>query len=116
MNISLKYFKSHILFLAIISIALISCEKPQESTPTDWPQFKKDNHRSANSSVQLDIATLGEDWGCIAAQMPVPAWYGPAKEDTYANSGPLPSMRDYDFAYYYEYQNRIVIDDIPLQS
>jgi len=87
-----------ILFLAI-SFLIQSC-KEKESTPQDWPQFKKDNYRSANSPVQLDLSTFGEDWEYTASQMPSPAWYGPAKEDTYAKSGPLPSMRDYDLSFY----------------
>jgi len=36
----------------------------------------------------------------FAPEVPLPAWYGPAKEDAFRNSGPLPSMRDYDLAYY----------------
>jgi outer membrane protein assembly factor BamB len=95
----LRYLKNNVLFLGIVSILIISCEEKQ-STPNDWPQFKKDNFRSANSSVQLDLATLGEDWVYTSSQLPVPAWDGSAKEDTYANSGPLPSMRDYDLSYY----------------
>ena len=97
----LNYFKSGLLLLVMVSTLFYSCEgEVQESTVQDWPQYKKDNHRSANSSIQIDVSTLGEDWVYSASQLPVPAWYGPAKEDTYAVSGPLPSMRDYDLAYY----------------
>jgi outer membrane protein assembly factor BamB len=97
----LNYFKSGLLLLVMVSALFYSCEgEVQESTAQDWPQYKKDNHRSANSSIQIDVSTLGEDWVYSAPQLPVPAWYGPAKEDTYALSGPLPSMRDYDLAYY----------------
>lgn len=95
----LMYLKNKILFIGIIFVLLYSCDKKQ-STSQDWPQFKKDNFRSANSSIQLDVTSLGEDWVYKASQMPSPAWYGPAKEDTYARSGPLPSMRDYDLSYY----------------
>lgn len=95
MVVQLKY-----LFLySVIGVLLIGC-KEEVSTPFDWPQFKKDNFRSGNSEVQLDVKNLGTDWVYNAPQLPSPAWYGPAKEDTYANSGPLPSMRDYDLAYY----------------
>ncbi|WP_192877639.1 MULTISPECIES: PQQ-binding-like beta-propeller repeat protein [Arenibacter] len=99
MKISIKSSLKNALLPLLAIIIFHSCAE-QQSTPQDWPQFKKDNYRSGNSSVQLDAATLGEDWVYTAAQMPVPAWYGPAKEDTYANSGPLPSMRDYDLSYY----------------
>ncbi|MCK5702377.1 MAG: PQQ-binding-like beta-propeller repeat protein, partial [Cyclobacteriaceae bacterium] len=66
----------------------------------DWPQFKNDNYRSGTSVVDLNLETLDLDWTYIAPQSPVPAWYGLAKEDAFAKSGPLPSMRDYDLAYY----------------
>lgn len=94
-----KFLKINLLLILAIFSLLQSC-KEQESTDQDWPQYKKDNHRSGNSNVNLDVATLGEDWVYTASQNPSPAWYGPAKEDTYAKSGPLPSMRDYDLAYY----------------
>lgn len=100
--ISLRHFN----LLALTIIVLFQSCKEKESTDQDWPQFKKDNHRSGNSNVELDVATFGEDWIYTASQLPSPAWYGPAKEDTYANSGPLPSMRDYDLAYY-----PIIVDD-----
>ena len=91
--------KTKLLLFLVISLSIFSC-KEKESTPQDWPQFKKDNYRSANSPVKLDLTTLGEEWEYTASQMPSPAWYGPAKEDTYAKSGPLPSMRDYDLSFY----------------
>ena len=87
-----------ILLLAAF-VVMLGCQE-KESTAQDWPQYKKDNHRSANSDVTLELESLGEDWVYSAPNLPVPAWYGPAKEDTYAKSGPLPSMRDYDLAYY----------------
>jgi len=99
MNIGHQKWQSKVISLVAIVLLMSSCQE-KEATINDWAQFKKDNFRSANSPVQLDIATLGEEWVYKAPQLPVPAWYGPAKEDTYANSGPLPSMRDYDLAYY----------------
>lgn len=86
--------KTLILF---ILIGVIACK---ESTPEDWPQYKNDNYRSGTSVVDLNLETLGLNWTYIASQEPAPAWYGPAKEDAFAKSGPLPSMRDYDMAYY----------------
>ncbi len=91
--------KTKIVLFLVLTLSIFSC-KEKESTPQDWPQFKKDNFRSANSPVKLDLSTFGEDWEYTASQMPSPAWYGPAKEDTYAKSGPLPSMRDYDLSFY----------------
>ncbi len=86
------------LFTAFL---IISCEKNvQIDMVQDWPQYKKDNFRSGNGAITLDLETMDENWVHATSQQPVPAWYGPAKEDTYANSGPLPSMRDYDLAYY----------------
>ena len=92
-----KYFllvKATILSLVILQI---SCQT--KITDSDWAQFKKDNFRSAVTRDSLSIVTLSETWS-YKAKMPVPAWYGPAKEDAYARSGPLPSMRDYDLSYY----------------
>jgi len=96
-----KYLRNSVFLLGLVSVLFASCEEEIKLDPVnDWPQFKKDNYRSGNASTQLDLATLGKDWQYNAPQMPVPAWYGPAKEDTYARSGPLPSMRDYDLSYY----------------
>ncbi|MDO5977409.1 PQQ-binding-like beta-propeller repeat protein [Flavivirga spongiicola] len=105
MKKTLRHIIRKVLFIGLITILFYNCEEQNkrilpEEVAQDWQQFKKDNFRSGNSSVQLDIATLGEDWHYKASQLPSPAWYGPAKEDTYARSGPLPSMRDYDLAYY----------------
>lgn len=101
MKTALNHLKTKVFIIGILSLVFLGCEKEIQLNPVkDWPQFKKDNYRSANATTQLDLATLGEDWQYNAPQMPVPAWYGPAKEDTYAVSGPLPSMRDYDLAYY----------------
>ena len=105
MKRTLRHIIRKVLFIGLIAILFYNCEEQNkrilpEEVAQDWQQFKKDNYRSANSTVQLDLATLGEDWNYKATQMPSPAWYGPAKEDTYAKSGPLPSMRDYDLSYY----------------
>lgn len=101
MKTLLNSLKFRVLLVGILSLFFFNCEKEIIGDPiNDWGQFKKDNYRSANSSIQLDLATLGEAWKYNAPQMPSPAWYGPAKEDTYAKSGPLPSMRDYDLSYY----------------
>jgi len=87
------------IFIISILISLISCSD-KTSTSEDWPQFKNDNFRSGISVVNLDLKTLDKKWTYVSAQEPAPAWYGPAYEDAYAKSGPLPSMRDYDLAYY----------------
>ncbi|MBI9065090.1 MAG: PQQ-binding-like beta-propeller repeat protein [Marinilabiliaceae bacterium] len=85
--------------IAVILVVMNGCTS-KEATPNDWPQFKNDNFRSGTSVVELDLEKLELNWTYEAPQEPVPAWYGPAKEDSYARSGPLPSMRDYDLAYY----------------
>ena len=90
--------KKSYLFLSFLCFILcVSCDKSAQQQ--DWATFKKDTYRSANARVYLDLKTLGKAWEHKAPQ-PVPAWYGPAKEDAYAVSGPLPSMRDYDVSYY----------------
>ena len=71
-----------------------------KSTAEDWPQYKKDNYRSGQTEAQIDLEKFGKVWSYDTGNEPVPAWYGPAKEDAYARSGPLPSMRDYDLSYY----------------
>lgn len=96
-NLNVKHF---VLF-ALSILLLHSCGlKAPEVTDSDWPQYKKDNYRSGNSAIEFDMQTQGEAWMYKAAQKPTPAWYGPAKEDAFAVSGPLPSMRDYDLSYY----------------
>lgn len=103
MNQYNKISKQAIKFIALVLFVQLfnSCaNQVHEITDADWPQFKKDNHRSANSNEKIDLRTTGEAWVFKSAQKPVPAWYGPAKEDAYAVSGPLPSMRDYDLSYY----------------
>jgi outer membrane protein assembly factor BamB len=87
------------LLVGIIVFLLTGCMQ-KEATRYDWPQFKNDNFRSGSSMVELNLEKLEKSWVYTANQEPVPAWYGPAKEDAYARSGPLPSMRDYDLAYY----------------
>lgn len=71
----------------------------EKVTPLDWPQFKKDNYRSGYIDADIDLAKFGMKWTYDTGQEPIPAWYGPAREDAYARSGPLPSMRDYDLSY-----------------
>jgi len=103
MNCFLKSPKKlkYLVVLAISALLLNSCtSRVQEVTDNDWPQYKKDNYRSGRSQSKIDVQTQGETWVYKAPQKPVPAWYGPAKEDAYAVSGPLPSMRDYDLSYY----------------
>ena len=88
-------------FFIVTGMILNSCKlNVRKITEADWPQYKKDNFRSANTNVQLNLSTLGQAWVHEAPQYPAPAWYGPAKEDAFALSGPLPSMRDYDLSYY----------------
>ena len=88
------------LLLSLIATTLIVSSCKMEVTPNDWPQFKKDNHRSGVSSAQVDLSNFGLTWTHDTEQEPIPAWYGPAKEDAFARSGALPSMRDYDLSYY----------------
>ncbi len=90
-----------IIYALIYSLLIVTVGcNDQTSTSEDWPQFKNDNFRSGISVVDLDLETLSLDWTYTAPQEPEPAWYGPANEDAFAKSGPLPSMRDYDLAYY----------------
>ncbi len=99
-NQFIKSSKPYLLLIGLV-VVLSSCvQKNLELSEVDWPQFKKDNYRSASINMSFDAATLGQAWVYEASQEPVPAWYGPAKEDAFANSGTLPSMRDYDLAYY----------------
>lgn len=95
----LKRGVKYALMLMTILLVLQSCSK-YEAGVNDWPQFKKDNFRSGHSELNLNLENLTVQWTHQSSQEPVPAWYGPAKEDAYARSGPLPSMRDYDLAYY----------------
>ena len=86
------------IFFAFWLILGTGCTR--NATEEDWPQYKNDNYRSGTSVLDLDLETLDLSWTYTASQTPVPAWFGPAKEDAFAKSGPLPSMRDYDLAYY----------------
>lgn len=88
-----------IIYIFFAILLIFGCTR-RKATDKDWPQYKFDNYRSAASVVDLDLNTLDLSWAYTASQVPVPAWYGPAKEDAFAKSGPLPSMRDYDLAYY----------------
>ncbi len=89
-----------VFYFTLFVLLFASCSKPYQPTVNDWPQFKNDNYRSGRSEVAVFDNTFGVKWIYNAPQPPSPAWYGPAKEDAYALSGPLPSMRDYDLAYY----------------
>jgi len=89
------------LILGLLLFTLLGCQSTRQAAgEADWPQYKKDNYRSGTTEVQIELSTLDLDWVYRAPQQPVPAWYGPAYEDAYAQHGPLPSMRDYDLAYY----------------
>jgi len=90
---------NYLLLIAIALLFFTSCNQSHKVTPNDWPQYKNDNFRSGMSSIAIFDNTFGEKWVYKAPQTPAIAWYGPAKEDAYALSGPLPSMRDYDLAY-----------------
>ena len=98
MNVNQMKINIHWL-LFLLAIASVSCTN-QNASLVDWPQYKKDNFRSGASPVHIDLGNLDLSWTYVASQVPVPAWYGPAKEDAFAKSGPLPSMRDYDLACY----------------
>ncbi len=87
------------LLIMLIAFMLVACNQPHQITANDWPQYKNDNYRSGRSQVAIFDKTFGKKWVYKSSQFPTPAWYGPAKEDAYALSGPLPSMRDYDLAY-----------------
>ena len=92
-----KITNSPWLCLFVGAFILSGCQ--EEVTPLDWPQFKKDNYRSGCIEANIDLESFGKRWSFDTGQEPVPAWYGPAREDAYARSGPLPSMRDYDLSY-----------------
>lgn len=78
-------------------IALVSaCETPYKVTENDWPQYQRDNYRSAASKVSINVKKLSPAWEHNSVQEPVPAWFGPAKWDAYAKVIALPSMRNYD--------------------
>ncbi len=87
------------LLSLIVMLIVTACHKAPQMTDNDWPQFKRDNYRSAVTPVAIFDNTFGLKWEYRAPHEPVPAWYGPARMDAYALSGPLPSMRDYDLAY-----------------
>lgn len=89
---------SSIFLCFVAALTVISCT--EVVMPQDWPQYKKDNFRSGVVEGNIDLKTFGQRWIYDTGQEPVPAWYGPAREDAYARSGALPSMRDYDLSYY----------------
>lgn len=92
--------KTHLKLTAcLLSGMFVATGCDEQVTPLDWPQFKKDNYRSGIIDASIDLSNFGRKWNFDTGQEPVPAWYGPAREDAYARSGPLPSMRDYDLSY-----------------
>lgn len=98
---SLYFFVTGVLLtLSACTCMLIMQAYSRKSSKEDWPQYKKDNYRSGYTEARIDLAKFGKVWVYDTGQEPVPAWYGPAREDAYARSGPLPSMRDYDLSYY----------------
>ena len=64
----------------------------------DWPTFRHDNYRSAQTDESLDAEKLALDWVWQSPQPPQPAWAGPAKWDAYNDIPRLNSMRNYDAA------------------
>ena len=82
----------------IVALAIIAsaCEQPYVITENDWPQYQRDNYRSAVSNISIEVKKLSQAWEYNAVQEPVPAWFGPAKWDAYAKVIALPSMRNYD--------------------
>ena len=96
----MKYKLNSGLVLILLSVILLFIIHEDEITSSDWAQFKKDNYRSGVAKADIDLSEFGLEWQHNTGQEPIPAWYGPAKEDAFARSGPLPSMRDYDLSYY----------------
>ncbi len=92
--------KLQTVLLAIGILFLAACEPPYEVTSNDWPQYQRDNYRSAASSIHLDVQTLAPSWHLKNVQEPSPAWFGPAKWDGYSGVVALPSMRNYDPVYH----------------
>ncbi len=97
-KLTMKKFGIPTLFIALLF--LVACNPNRRTGSEDWPQYKNDNYRSGVSSTLIDLHSFEQQWVYQADHEPIPAWYGPAYEDAFANSGPLPSMRDYDLAYY----------------
>ncbi|MEQ9289312.1 MAG: PQQ-binding-like beta-propeller repeat protein [Cyclobacteriaceae bacterium] len=86
------------IHLPIVALLLLmaACETPYEVTENDWPQYQRDNYRSAASKVNINVKKLSQSWEHNSVQEPVPAWFGPAKWDAYSKVIALPSMRNYD--------------------
>ena len=87
------------LLMSLLAGMFLATSCQESVTSVDWPQFKKDNYRSGYIDATVDLSHFGRRWCFDTGQEPVPAWYGPAREDAYVRSGPLPSMRDYDLSY-----------------
>ncbi len=64
----------------------------------DWRSFRHDFMRSGKSPEQIKASTLKSAWIYDNGFVPEPAWFGPAKRDSYARVEGLRSMRDYDTA------------------
>jgi outer membrane protein assembly factor BamB len=62
----------------------------------DWPTFRHDSRRSGATDESIDAPRLTQAWLWQSSQPPAPAWYGPAKWDSYALIFGLRSMRNYD--------------------
>ncbi|MFT7159499.1 MAG: outer membrane protein assembly factor BamB [Bacteroidia bacterium] len=82
--------------LVALAVIASSCKKSYVVTENDWPQYQRDNYRSAASNVNIEVKKLSQAWQYNSVQEPVPAWFGPAKWDAYAKVIALPSMRNYD--------------------
>ncbi|MEQ6120474.1 PQQ-binding-like beta-propeller repeat protein [Reichenbachiella sp. MALMAid0571] len=89
-------FQRITLLFAVLTLALSACETPYVTTENDWPQYQRDNYRSAATNVNIKVKNLSQAWEYNSVQEPVPAWFGPAKWDAYAKVIALPSMRNYD--------------------
>lgn len=79
-------------FYIIIAAVLAATGLPAE----DWRAFRHDFMRSGKTPEQLEAPRLTQEWVYDSGFYPEPAWYGPAKRDSYARIEGLRSMRDYD--------------------
>ncbi|MBX7168691.1 MAG: PQQ-binding-like beta-propeller repeat protein [Pirellulales bacterium] len=76
------------------------CGAANAGWAADWPTYQHDLRRSAVTAEQLDASQLGLAWSWESANLPQPAWPGPAKWDAYKNIYNLRSMRNYDPVYH----------------
>ncbi|HUS48442.1 MAG TPA: PQQ-binding-like beta-propeller repeat protein [Phycisphaerae bacterium] len=65
----------------------------------DWSTYRHDNRRSAVTGEKLPLP-LKEIWRHGSPAPPQPAWTGPAKWDAYRSMKGLPTMRDFDPAFF----------------